>query len=143
MPKWLQKNCTKCGGAVMYLEHWTIQPNHCNACKLRLITDIPQCLEQFLGHEDYIAKRIHSMQERAAFADRQRLRTKVSKLLADNQTTLEALQHACEHDKEVLRLIFRVAKERKIPDKSASRTRIIPKHIAPFLQGGSPGLGKR
>ena len=136
MPKWLQKNCTKCGGAVMYLEHWTIQPKHCDACKLKLITDIPQCLQQFLDHEACIAKRIHSTQERAAFAGRQHLRTKIGRLLADNRTTLEALRHACEHDKEVLRLIFRIAKERKIPDKRANRMEIIPKHVAPFLQGG-------
>lgn len=143
MLKWLQKNCVQCGGAVRYLEQWSAIPKYCDGCRLFKITDLAECLKQFLDHEVRIEKKIQTPAEKSAYFDRQQLREKVSALLAESRPKLETLRKACVHDKELRKLVFRIAKERRLPERKPEFKGLIPKHIAPFLQGGAPGLGKK
>jgi len=143
MPTWLQKNCTKCGGAVMYLAHWSVSPKHCDTCKIRAISGLSLCLQQFLDHETHIAKRVFTSNERAAYAGRKQLREKVQTALDKSGSSQDALRRMCAEDKNLCKLALRISKERKIQDRKVESGRLIPKHIAPFLQGGAPGLGKR
>ena len=143
MPEWLQKSCTKCGGAVMYLAHWSVLPKHCDNCKIIAISGLSLCLQQFLDHEANIAKRVFTSDERTAYAGRKQLREKVQVALIKSGSSQDALRRICTEDKQLSKLVLRISKERKLQDRKVEPRGLIPKHIAPFLQGGAPGLGKR
>lgn len=127
----------------MYLEGWTVVPKHCDHCKIKKVTDLPLCLQQFLDHEAKIAKKVRTVEEKSAYAERKQLREKVVAALYKSRSSIDTLRRICAEDKQLSKLVFRISKELKIPDKKLETILLLPKYIAPFLQGGSPGLGKR
>lgn len=144
MSVWLQKKCSKCSRLIFYLDTWSISPKHCVQCRLRTIDNLKACLEQFLSHETLLQGRVKALNERTAFAERQALRIKTVHVLEKFGNVPERLIEACAVDKDLSRLVFRVAKERRLETLAKRETKnILPARMAPFLQGGAPGLGKR
>lgn len=143
MRDWLKKSCEKCGDTVRFLEHWTVVPKHCAKCRVKAIENLAHCLKHFLRHEESIAKRVHTLEEKAAYAERQNLREKVSTALKKSRADPETLSRVCCGDLDLAKLALQMYKQLKLGINSSDRSKMVPKHIHPFLQGGAPGLGKR
>jgi hypothetical protein len=141
---WLRQKCTRCSGWVAYLPHWSARPKHCVRCRLLEIDDFNGLFEWYLGKESRLRKRLKAPDEKLAFAEREGLRTKVTQALQKFSHTQNLLAEACTSDRELSGLAFRLAKERRLANRpSRGSKKITPKTMAPFYQGGAPGLGKK
>ena len=142
---WLKKKCAKgCGGTVFYLAQWSVAPKYCDRCRLTEIDDLSGLLKRFLDHEAKIGKQLRTLQDKQLFAERDSLRVKVRSALGNGEYKPDQLADVCLGDKDIIRLVFRLAKERRLDNRpSRGSKKTLPKSLAPFLQGGAPGLGKR
>jgi len=142
---WLKKKCAKaCGRTVFYLSQWSTVPKYCNRCRLAEIDDLFGLLKRFLDHEAKIGKQCRTLQDKQLFAERDSLRVKVRSALEKGGCKSDHLADVCLSDKDIIRLAFRLAKEHRLDNRPARGGKNIqPKSLAPFLQGGAPGLGKR
>lgn len=142
---WLKKKCAKgCGGTVFYLAQWSAAPKYCDRCRLAEIDDLSGLLKRFLDHEAKIGKQMRTLQDKQLFAERDALRVKVRSALGKGGCKPDQLVDVCLHDKDIIRLVFRLANEQRLDNRPARGSKnTLPKTLAPFLQGGAPGLGKR
>ncbi|SRR6266571_1144281 len=141
---WLRRKCATCDGTVFYLPHWSISPKHCDRCRLAAIHDLRALLQQFLDQEAKLRKQCRTQEDKRLFADREFLRAKVKNTLGEGKCSATRLATLCRADRDLTRLAFRLAKEQRLEDRSPRGSKnIVPKSLAPFLQGGAPGLGKR
>lgn len=142
---WLEKKCAKgCGGSVFYLAQWSVAPKYCDRCRLAEIDDLSGLLKRFLDHEAKIGKRMRTLQDQQLFAEHNALRVKVRSVLRKGGGNPHQLVDACLHDKDITRLVLRLAKEQRLGNRPARGSKnTLPKRLAPLLQGGAPGLGKR
>ena len=137
--RWLKQKCSTCSGTVSYLPQWVVRPKYCDRCRIIKIEGLQELLEWFLEHEKKLKKQIKAFDDKLILAEREPLRTKVAQILRSPNKLTEA----CLQDKNVSRLVFRLAKERTLDQReSRGSKKIIPKNLGKFFQGGAPGLGK-
>lgn len=141
---WLRQKCNRCAGHVNYLPHWSVRPKSCVCCRLYEIKNLKCLFQSWLDKEKHLRKRVKLQDEKQALKDREPLRTKVKEVINEFSHSQKLLAEKCASDRELSRLSFRLAKERRIVDKPRRESKqITPKTMAPFYQGGAPGLGKR
>jgi len=141
--RWLKRICARCGGNIYFLPHWKVVPDHCVVCQLLNVDDLKGLLENFLGSEDRLRARRLSADERAAYASRESLRARAKETLGTGVNQQQIAQ-ICANDKELQRLVSRLARERRISENYRPRSKKpLPKRIGSIVQGGSPGLGRR
>lgn len=144
MADWIKTTCKRCTGPMKYLAHWTVRPALCASCRVQAIQDLAACLQQFIDHENRLRLLIRTPLEISAYAQRESLRQKVQAVLNNFLRSPEKLSSACIRDRDLQKLALRMSKERSLEARRPREPRhCIPKYIAPFLQGGAPGLGKK
>ena len=148
---WLKRRCLNsgCTRHVFYLTQWRTPPIYCNHCRLSEIDDLRSLLVNYLDIEPKIRslrKECGRLEDEQLSILRDRLLIKVRDLLKKCGYNFGYLVELCEQDKEITRLAFRLAKDKQFmnrPIRRRSNVKNISKNISQFLQGGSPGLGKR
>lgn len=141
---WLRQKCNRCSGDVIYLRHWSVLPKYCVRCRLLEINNLKGLFQSWLDKEQHLRKRVKLPDEKRSLMDREGLRTKVREAIHEISHTQKLLAETCASDRELSRLAFRLAKEKRITNKPRRESKqIMPKTMAPFYQGGAPGLGKR
>lgn len=137
---WSYKRCLFCSGKIPYLPHWKNIPDKCNDCIFSEILNLETLFKRFLSKESSLRTKYMSAKDRTAYQNRDPLRKKVFEILS-SQSKNKDIYEECKKDQELFKLAISLHKGQTKP--KTNQTRAIPSHIAPFVSGGAPGLGKR
>jgi hypothetical protein len=142
---WLKKKCSNCTGTVPYLASWAKPPSLCKRCILLDYIYLRDMLFQYEQKHKKRKQRFLSEIDKELLEENNELLSKIKSVLDKVKQTHSQLCDEVLRDKALLKLAMMFVREKKwsMNSKKRSKGTTLPKSVCKFLQGGSPGLGRR